>query len=148
MIVVRAPVWHLAGQDSPFDHRNEFGMPLTWTIDPVERLVTAVANGDVTRDEVDAYLTALGEADAYPYRKLFDGSRGDTRMGPDDLLSLGVRMRALHGTGPMGALAVVVPERHAELLARVLGMLATAERPMRVFADVALARKWIASLPR
>lgn len=123
-------------------------MPLTWTIDPVERLVAAVADGDVTRDEVEAYLTAVGEADAYTYRKLFDGSRGETRMGSDDFLALGVRMRTLHGTGPMGALAVVVPERHAESLARMLGMLATAERPMRVFGDGATARKWIASLPR
>ena len=123
-------------------------MPLTWTIDPAERLVTAVADGDVTRDEVEAYLSAVGESDAYAYRKLFDGSRGETRMGSDDFLALGVRMRALHGTGPMGALAVVVPEGFAESLARMLGMLATADRPMRVFADVALARKWLASLPR
>ena len=121
-------------------------MPLTWTIDPVERLVAAVADGDVTRDEVEAYLTAVGEADAYAYRKLFDGEFGETSLGPADVLALGVRMRADHRAGPMGPLAVVLPERYANLLGHLLGMLASAKRPMRVFASAAPARRWLESV--
>ena len=37
-------------------------MPLTWTIDPHLRLVTAVANGEVTRAEFDTLLDELRAA--------------------------------------------------------------------------------------
>ena len=123
-------------------------MPLHWTIDPKQRLVTVVAEGEVKRAEVEAYLNAVDQAGANGYRKLFDGTRGDTSMGPEDVLALGVRMRATHATGPMGPLAMVVPGDVAEPFGRMLGMLASAERPMRVFREVGPARKWIGNLPR
>ncbi|MDP1838385.1 MAG: hypothetical protein Q8N31_12455 [Reyranella sp.] len=122
-------------------------MPLHWTIDPQQKLVTAVAEGDVTRVEFDAFLDDMARADANSYRKLFDGGRGDTHMGAEDILALGARMRASHGNGPMGPLAVVVPEGHVETIGRVLGMLAAAKRPMRVFRQLGPARKWISNQP-
>ena len=106
-------------------------MPLHWIIDPDKKLVTAVAEGDVTRIEFDAFLDDMSLAGADAYRKLFDGKRGGTRMGAEDMLALGARMRASHADGPIGPLAVVVPEEHVETIDRVLGMLAAAERPMR-----------------
>ena len=123
-------------------------MPLTWTIDPDQRLVTAVAEGEVTRANFDAYLDAMEQADTHGYRKLFDGTRGTIGMGPEDVLALGVRMRASHTTGQMGALAVVVPGEVEEPFGRVLGMLASAERPMRVFRAIGPARKWIERVAR
>ena len=78
-------------------------MPLTWTIDPDQRLVTAVAEGEVTRACFEAYLDAIDQADALGYRKLFDGTRGAISMEREDVLALGVRMRTSHATGPMGA---------------------------------------------
>ncbi|MDP1966893.1 MAG: hypothetical protein Q8K93_32390 [Reyranella sp.] len=77
------------------------------------------------------------------YRKLFDGGRGETHMEAEEILALGARMRATAERGRVGALAVVVPSAHAAALGRVLGMLAAAERPMRVFRQVGPARKWI-----
>jgi hypothetical protein len=123
-------------------------MPLHWTIDPTRRLVTAVADGDVTREEFDTFLGALEESGAYAYRKLFDGARGRTRMAAEEVLALGARMRASHAHGPVGPLAVVVPDGQVEMISRVLGILAAADRPMRIFRQVELARKWIESLPR
>ena len=123
-------------------------MSLHWTIDPQQRLVTAVADGDVTRAEFEAFLDAMRNAGAYSYRKLFDGLRGDTQMGPEELLALGARMRASHEEGPIGALAAVISDDKAELVARVLGILATAKRPMRVFRQITPARRWINRLPR
>lgn len=122
-------------------------MPLHWNIDPDKKLVTAVAEGDVTRIEFDAFLDDMHRAGADGYRKLFDGGHGDTHMGAEDMLALGVRMRAMHERGPMGPLAVVVPKAHVEAIDRVLGMLAAAERPMRVFRQVGPARKWIGNQP-
>ncbi|MDP1966892.1 MAG: STAS/SEC14 domain-containing protein [Reyranella sp.] len=123
-------------------------MPVHWEVDLQQKLVTVVAEGDVTRAEVEAYLEAIGQAGLYGYSKLFDGKRAATHMTSEEILSLGARMRALHAEGhQMGALAAVVPEGQVEAVSRVLGMLAAADRPMRVFRQIGPARKWIRSLP-
>lgn len=123
-------------------------MSLDWTIDAETRLVVIVADGEVTRREMDILLDELIAKEALAYRKLFDGSWGDTSMTSEELLMLGVRFRAIHTQGRMGPLAVVVAEHKAELVARVLGMLAVADRPMRVFRAPALARRWLESLAK
>jgi hypothetical protein len=123
-------------------------MPLHWTIDPQERLATATAEGDITRAEIETFHEELRQAGGFAYRKLFDGTRARLAMGPDDLMAVGVRLRASHDEGPIGPLAVVVPEDQFDRVAHVLGMLAAADRKMRVFRQVGPARKWIDSLPR
>lgn len=123
-------------------------MPLHWTIDSKERLVVAVAEGEVTRDEVQAYLDAVTGAKALAYRKLFDASRGETTMGPEEMMALGVMFRSFHARGEVGPLAIVVPDGKVELVSRVLGILAAAERPMRVFRESEPARRWIENLPK
>ena len=45
----------------------------------------------------------------------------------------------------LGPLAVVIADNKYELLARVLGILAAARRPMRIFNDAGKARQWLAS---
>ena len=119
-------------------------MPLVWKIDPANSLAVAVANGDVTRLEVDRYLDALIENDALAYRKVFDVHKGDTSMTADDVLPLGVRLRSLHELGQMGPLTVVLPAGRGKRLQRALGMVAAAKRPMRVFDKPLLAYRWIA----
>ena len=123
-------------------------MPLHWKIDAQQRQATAAAEGDVTRAEIEAFHEALRLAGAYGYRKLFDGARGNFVMDAEDLMALGVRMRASHEEGPIGPLAVVVSDDQFEKAAHVLGMLAAADRKMRVFHQLGQARKWIDSLPR
>lgn len=122
-------------------------MSLRWTIDSKGHLFTVVADGDVSRDDIDACLDAMAGSGAMTYRKLFDGTEGDTSMTPGELLELGVRMRDFHAQGPMGPLAVVVPADKGEVVARVLGILAAADRPMRVFQSAGPARRWLAGLP-
>ena len=123
-------------------------MPLDWTIDAEAQLVVIVADGDFARRDMETLLDDLASSGAMAYRKLFDGSRGDASMGPEDMLMLGVRFRAIHARERMGPLAVVVPDHRAELVARVLGILAVADRPMRVFRAPALARRWLESLAK
>jgi hypothetical protein len=119
-------------------------MPLVWKIDPANSLVVAVANGDVTRLEVDRYLDALVENDALIYRKVFDVHKGETAMTADDVLPLAVRIRSLHELGPMGPLAVILPTSGKGRLHRALGLVATAKRAMRVFENPLLGYRWIA----
>ncbi len=124
-------------------------MPLHWTLDSKQRLVIAIAEGDVTRAEVENYFAVMDGAGTLPYRKLFDCTRGETSMTSEDMLAIGVQIRVRHAAGVTpGALAIVVPPDKAELVSRVLGILATADRPMRVFAEIGPARRWIDSLPQ
>lgn len=117
-------------------------MPLRWTFDAGRRLVTCVADGDVTREEALRFLAEMTAADALGWRKLFDGTRGETRMSADDLLAVAAAIRS-HHTQPVGPLAMVVPPDKVALVARLLGVLAAAKRPMRVFHEVAPAREWL-----
>ncbi len=118
-------------------------MPLYWVIDSRERLMTAVAEGPVRREEVDAYLDAMAGARAGNYRKLFDGSRGEPQMTADDIMSVAVRMRVMQQIGQAGPLAIVMPRERYDQFARMLGILAVAERPMQFFSDAVAAQAWL-----
>lgn len=118
-------------------------MPLYWMIDSRERLMTAVAEGTVDREEADAYLDAMAGAKAGNYRRLFDGSRGEPMMNEEDIMGLAVRMRGMQERGQAGPLAVVMPRARHEQFARMLGILAIPDRPMRFFSDPAAARAWL-----
>lgn len=122
-------------------------MSLHWTIDHDRRLVTATATGNVGRADMEAYLEAMAAANALSYRKLFDGSASEPTMTADELLMLGSRMRAYHRTGEMGALAIVVATDKLEFMSRVIGILASADRPLKVFQDVRAARRWLKAQP-
>lgn len=122
-------------------------MPLHWTIDSKAKLLTVVAEGDVTRAEFESYLDVIDQAGLHTYRKLFDGIGADTSMGQEQILAIGVRMRASHRTQPVGPLAVAVAEDKVAMVSRVLGMLAAANRPMRVFHESGPARDWILKQP-
>lgn len=121
-------------------------MPVRWSINSETRLFEVICTDMVEAHEIHEMLDVLVGSDALGYRKLFDGSQADTRMGALDVLNIGVRMRTLHADGaPLGPLAVVIPADKYPLLSRVLGILATPRRPMRIFTEVDRARKWLES---
>jgi len=119
-------------------------MPIYWKIDSRQQLVVATAEGDITRADGDSYLDAVAGGGALAYRKLYDGRAGNVVMGHDDIMALAYRMRSYHHQ-PVGALAIVLADV-AEPGRRMLGILATAERPIKIFTDLAPARRWIDSL--
>lgn len=124
-------------------------MPLHWTVDSKKRLVIVTAEGDVTGPEIKEYIAAMNGAGTMSYRKLYDGSRGNSGLTEEELLGIGVRLRARHATGDRpGPLALVLSPEQFEQASRVLGMLAAADRPMRVFSKLAPARHWIERLPK
>lgn len=118
-------------------------MPLYWTIDSKARLFTGVAEGDVTIGDAIALLEAMEGAKAMSYRKLFDGRDAASSMSPDELLSLCARIRSYHEGGMMGALALVATPEQTMIFARLLGALASAKRPIKVFETPRQARNWI-----
>ncbi len=120
-------------------------MTLDWKIDSRARLVTVVADGPVTRADVERYLDAVDGAGALAYRKLFDGTTGVVAMEAEDLFALGARFRSYHDHA-VGALAIIITEAQSDAVARLLGMLASADRPMRIFASRLTARRWLDGL--
>ena len=123
-------------------------MPLYWTIDSKARLFTGVADGNVSLDDALDLLEAMAGARAMTYRKLFDGRAATPSMPPDELLSLCARIRSYHDQGMMGALALVATGEQTVVFARLLGALASAERPIKVFAKPRQARNWLDDLPK
>lgn len=64
-------------------------------------------------------------------------------MSPDELLSLCARIRSYHEQGMMGALALVATPEQTVVFARLMGALASAKRPIKVFENPRQARNWI-----
>jgi hypothetical protein len=118
-------------------------MPIQWTIDPQQRLVTAVAEGGVRRDDAMAFLDAMSAARAGSYRKLFDGSHGEPLMSSAEIMEVAARMRSLQQEGASGPLAVVMPADKYGQFARMLGILSVPKRPIRFFASPTAARAWL-----
>ncbi len=119
-------------------------MPLHWRIDSRKKVFLAVAEGSVEFDDVERMLDAMTSSGAIAYSKLFDGLRGETRMSPSELLTLGVRMRAMHAVAArLGPVAVVIPHDKRLRLMRLLGILAAADRPLRIFNDLESALRWL-----
>jgi hypothetical protein len=122
-------------------------MPLHWTIDSRAKLLAANAEGAIELDELHRMLDVVAGSNILGYRKLFDGRLGETRMGPTELLSVGVRLRSLYAEAgcALGPLALVVRDENYWQVARVLGILAVPIRPMRVFKEAEKPRAWLGS---
>lgn len=119
------------------------GMAIYWSIDSVRQLMVVTAEGEVTRSDVEVMLDAVVGAGALGYRKIFDALQGTSiSLAPEDLLAFGVRFQHFRDSSP-GPLAIVLQDDKAEKLARVLGILATTDRPMRLFTGLEAARRWI-----
>jgi len=118
-------------------------MPLYWTIDSKERLFTGHGEGEVTFDDAMSLLEALAGARALSYRKLFDGRAVQSMMTSEELLAVCAKIRSYHDQAHVGALAMVATPEHTEGFGRLLGALASADRPMRMFAGLRQARIWL-----
>ena len=118
-------------------------MPLYWSIDSRRRLFTGVGEGDVSLGDVLALLEALVGARALSYRKLFDARAAQSIMTEEEMLTVCARVRACHDQGPIGTLAMVTTGEQTLRCARLLGVLAAADRPMKMFASPHAARLWL-----
>jgi hypothetical protein len=118
-------------------------VPLYWTIDSKQRLFTGGGEGVVTFADAMSLLEALIGANALSYRKLFDGRAVQSAMTAEEVLALCVHIRARHAKGAVGALAMVGTDEQTVIFARLLGALASADRPMKVFTTMRAARAWL-----
>jgi hypothetical protein len=88
-------------------------------------------------------LDALAGARALAYRELRDGRSIQSTMSGEELLTVRARIRTYHGQGPIGAVAMVGTPEQTVAFARLLGVLASVDRPMKVFTSLRQARTWL-----
>lgn len=118
-------------------------MPVNWTISHASRLVLAVARDSVNLADMQEYLDAIVVDGAMPYRKIFDVTHGSLDLDDREMLLLGARIRAYGSTSKMGPLAIVAGTPKSYERARLYMTLASADRPMQLFRELHLARKWL-----
>jgi uncharacterized protein (DUF2384 family) len=85
-------------------------------------------------------------AGALGYRKLLDGRQGTCSLSHEELVAVGAEVRSYHDRD-MGPLAILLTPEQTQRLARLLGILASARRPIRLFASPSAARRWLDNLP-
>ena len=117
-------------------------MPIHWLIDSRSRRVVVTAEGKVARAEFEEYLEAVTGAGANSYGKIYDGTRGENAIAAEDMAALAARFRQLHDQ-PHGPLAIVLAPARRVQLEPVLGALAAANRPLRLFTSKLSALHWI-----
>ena len=120
-------------------------MPVRYTIDHAKRFVHAVAEDNVTLDDIETFLDAVVVAEALPYRKLFDGRTAYGNYTNDDLMRLAARISAYAAVEKRGATAIVPSRDYYELAARFINL--NKDGPARAFLDVDEARRWLDAQP-
>ncbi|CAN5574746.1 hypothetical protein BH10PSE6_BH10PSE6_15950 [soil metagenome] len=118
-------------------------MPIQWTISHPANLVIAVCKGALTRRDIEGYLDAVVVADTLAYRKIFDMTGATAELPDDDMMALGARIRAYATTGNLGPLAIVATTPESYERAYLFAVLADAKRPLKIFRELHLARKWL-----
>lgn len=118
-------------------------MPVQWTISKPHQLVIAVARDELQLADVEEYLDGVTVADALPYRKIFDTTAARMMLSDADMMVLGARIRAYQKMSKLGPLAIVAVTEPAYQQARLFEVLATGDRPVKIFRELHLAREWL-----
>jgi hypothetical protein len=118
-------------------------MPVQWTISKPHQLVIAVARDELRLADVEEYFDGVTVADALPYRKIFDTTAARMMLSDADMMVLGARIRAYQKMSKLGPLAIVAVTEPAYQQARLFEVLATGDRPVKIFRELHLAREWL-----
>jgi hypothetical protein len=118
-------------------------MPVQWTVSHPKRLVIAVAKGELRLQDIEDYLDGVVTVDALSYRKIFDTTDATINLSEDDMMALGARVRAYIVMGRMGPLAIVAATDKSYQHARMFAALAVADRPIKIFRELHVARQWL-----
>ncbi len=119
-------------------------MPIYVTVYHLDKMIIGKTEGDVTLADIEGYLEDIVKARAVPYRKIFDAPRGTSMLTPADTETLRAKLKAFtEKRDNVGPFAVVTGGNRDGRLANICQTALTADRPMRVFADIHSARRWL-----
>jgi len=119
-------------------------MPLSWTISHPQRLVIAVAKGEVAPHEFGAYIEAMQPVGSY--RKMFVVSGMSTVFDAVLMKTVGEAARSQAQREKLGPIAIVAETEAAYHSAVIYGDAARdIDRPIRIFRELHEARRWLDS---
>lgn len=121
-------------------------MPIKVKFDHALRTVEALAEGEVTLEDIEEFLDAVIVANALPYRKLFDGRTAYGKYTDEGVMRLAARFSAYSSLGRRGPAALVSSVDYYELASRVIN-LDRRDSPARAFVDIDEARRWLEAQP-
>ena len=118
-------------------------MPIEWTISHGARLVVAVAKGEMQPEHMREFLLAIDREGARPYAKMIDVKGLTTRFAPERIDAFAAVMREREVDGAVGPIAIVVGPGPLVEQARTFSERGHLIRPIRVFAELHEARRWL-----
>ena len=118
-------------------------MPIYMEISPLHRLVTIVARGTVSGDEVRGTAQKLAEARVRRFAKIVEVASGSFTFEPADIVGLAQTLRAdADGRGPI---AFVVRDMN-QPFPRMFATQTAHEGPVDLFKSLHEARAWVAKI--
>jgi hypothetical protein len=119
-------------------------MPLRWQVFHDKKLVDIVAEGTVTRADLEAHFDDLVVQNALGYAKLFDATKAEPVYDDHDVLMMGARLSAYTATYDSGPLVVVATRPEVVVTFRRFINISPSKRPAGLFATRAEAEAWLA----
>ena len=118
-------------------------MPIYMEISPLHRLVTIVARGTVSGEEVRGTAQKLADARVRRFAKIVEVASGTFSFEPADILALAQTLRAdADGRGPI---AFVVRDMN-QPFPRMFATQTAHEGPVDLFKSLHEARAWVAGI--
>ena len=118
-------------------------MPIYMEISPLHRLVTIVARGTVSGDEVRGTAQKLADARVRRFAKIVEVASARFDFQPADILALAQTLRAdADGRGPIA----FVVHHMDQPFPKMFAALTAHEGPVELFTSLHQARAWIARI--
>jgi hypothetical protein len=118
-------------------------MPIEWTISHGSRLVIAVAKGELRPEQMRDFLQAIDREGARPYAKMIDVKGLTTTFAPEQIAAFAAIVREREVDSVVGSIAIVVGTGTVAQQARAFSERGHLIRPIRVFAELHEARRWL-----
>jgi len=117
-------------------------MPIALQINHPDRMVVGIAEGVVSRQDLDGFVEELGRVSAFRYRKLIDLMAASWGVSEEELTAFSESVRQTPRERPSGPIALVTNDANGPL-ARLFAELTGTKRPARVFDNIHAARRWL-----
>ena len=121
-------------------------MPLQWSVSHPARLVLIVAKGELLASEMVELLAGLDREKARPYRKIADIDGLASRFSDEQVRVLASAVRAREAATPVGPIAIIARQPEVVRMARLFVEQAEMARPIQLFDEQHLARRWLERL--
>jgi hypothetical protein len=122
-------------------------MPIQLEIFHPDRILVAIARGNITLQEYGELIVEVVKAGVVHYRKIIDATGAESAtIDQNVLLAFDEQIRSASQGRARGPLALVVDRTRGDL-ARTFKAMSSPDRPVEVFGSIHDARAWLRSLP-